>query len=80
MFALRNDWGFRLETIRSPVLFWHGADDNFSPVSHTHWMADRVRHALVRVEPDVAHFGAVAMLPDLLSWLVTRPVPTAAGA
>ena len=80
VFALRNDWGFRLETIRSPVLFWHGADDNFSPVSHTHWMADRVRHALVRVEPDVAHFGAVAMLPDLLSWLVTRPVPTAAGA
>jgi pimeloyl-ACP methyl ester carboxylesterase len=78
VFAFRDGWGFSFEDIRGPVLLWHGADDNFSPVSHTHWMAARIPQAEIHVKADSAHFGAVEILPDLLSWLVGRPMELAA--
>ncbi len=77
VFALRKNWGFELESIETPVLLWHGADDTFSPVAHTEWLASRIQHPTIRVQPDAAHFGAVEILPDLLNWLVARPVVSA---
>jgi pimeloyl-ACP methyl ester carboxylesterase len=71
--AFRKTWGFSLDDIRSPVLLWHGEEDNFSPVSHTHWLATRIPHAQVRVQPDSAHFAAFEILPTILSWLVAPP-------
>jgi pimeloyl-ACP methyl ester carboxylesterase len=67
--ALRATWGFSLESIRCPVLLWHGADDTFSPVSHARWLAERIDHAQIHVEKNAAHFTAVEILPDLFSWL-----------
>jgi pimeloyl-ACP methyl ester carboxylesterase len=67
--AFRRSWGFRLADIRQPVRFWHGAQDNFAPVSHTRWLADRVPHAEVEVQSASAHFGAMEILPAMLSWL-----------
>jgi pimeloyl-ACP methyl ester carboxylesterase len=63
-------WGFRAADISVPVLLWHGLDDIFSPVSHTHWLAGQIRHADVLIEPGAAHFGAVRVLPEVLRWLV----------
>jgi pimeloyl-ACP methyl ester carboxylesterase len=74
VFAFRGNWGFSLDAIRGQVLFWHGAEDNFSPVSHTRWMAGQVPHAQLHVQSGSAHFGAVEILPDLLQWLIGRPV------
>ncbi|GIF49519.1 alpha/beta hydrolase [Asanoa ferruginea] len=68
--ALRTQWGFRPEYIRPPVLLWHGADDNFSPASHTRWLAARIPRADVRVQAQTAHFGAMQVLPEMLAWLV----------
>jgi pimeloyl-ACP methyl ester carboxylesterase len=66
--ALRGDWGFPLESVGGPVLLWHGADDNFTPASHSRWLGSRIVHAEVRVQSDTAHFGAVEALPEILAW------------
>lgn len=76
VFALRKDWGFELDAINTPVLLWHGEEDNFSPVTHTRYLAGRIRTATVKVQAGAAHFGAVEILPDLLQWLVAAPPMT----
>jgi pimeloyl-ACP methyl ester carboxylesterase len=77
--AFRRDWQFDLAQIKSPVRFWHGADDNFAPVSHTRWMAEHTPGSEVIVESDTAHFGAMEILPSLLPWL-TDWKPALVGA
>ena len=72
--ALSSEWGFALDPITCPVLLWHGEDDTFSPVSHARWLAEKIDHAEIHVEPNAAHFKAVEILPDLLSWLAGSPV------
>jgi pimeloyl-ACP methyl ester carboxylesterase len=76
--AFRSTWGFQLADIQGPVLLWHGADDNFSPVSHARWLAERIPQAEIRVQESTAHFGAVEVLPEVLNWLVAdRPLAAA---
>ncbi|GAA0497915.1 hypothetical protein Ade02nite_53600 [Paractinoplanes deccanensis] len=67
--ATRRDWGFRLEEITQPIRLWHGAEDNCVPAAHTRWLASRIPHAEVEVESGSAHFGAMEILPEILSWL-----------
>lgn len=76
--ALRSPWGFDPAGIKAPVRLWHGADDNFSPVSHTRWFAEHIPCVELEVQPATAHFGAVEVLPRLLGWLAQpaeTPVP-----
>lgn len=68
--AFSKGWGFTLEQIDVPVLLWHGEDDVFSPVAHSRWLAERIPQATVVVEPGAAHFGALAILPGALSWVL----------
>jgi pimeloyl-ACP methyl ester carboxylesterase len=81
--ALRSEWGFTFDTIRMPTLFWHGAEDNFAPASHTRWLARQIPGAEIEVQRHTAHFGAVEVLPRILAWLTgqsSRPgVRTDAG-
>ena len=67
--AFYSPWGFDPATITVPVLLWHGASDNLSPVSHARWLADRIPSAAVVVQAGAAHFGAIDVLPDILRWL-----------
>jgi pimeloyl-ACP methyl ester carboxylesterase len=72
--AFRSPWGFELSDIRTRTLFWHGADDRFSPVEHTFWLHGQITGARSRAElhiqPEIGHFGAIEVLPDVLSWVV----------
>ncbi|HWS31792.1 MAG TPA: alpha/beta hydrolase [Actinoplanes sp.] len=79
--ALRNDWGFTLSGIAVPVLVWHGAQDNFAPASHAHWLARNIPGAVLEVQSAQAHFGAVEVLPKILTWLAggDRPETSPAG-
>jgi pimeloyl-ACP methyl ester carboxylesterase len=78
MLALRADWGFRLEHIDVPVLLWHGADDRFSPVGHTRWLAERIPGAQMEVQPGAAHFAAIQVMPRIIRWLIgAGATPTA---
>jgi pimeloyl-ACP methyl ester carboxylesterase len=67
--AFCSPWGFDPALVTVPVLLWHGASDNFSPVSHARWLADRIPSAAVVVQAGAAHFGALDVLPDILRWL-----------
>jgi pimeloyl-ACP methyl ester carboxylesterase len=69
MMALRTGWNFEFDDVRCPMLLWHGADDNFSPVSHTHWLRKRIPQAEMRIEAGAAHFGAVKVLLKIFDWL-----------
>lgn len=62
-------WGFPVEAITRPVLMWHGELDVFSPVAHTRWLAEHIPGASLVLDSKSAHFGAVAVLPQVLSWL-----------
>lgn len=67
--ALTSAWGFDPADIAVPTLLWHGEDDVFSPAGHTSWLGSRIPGALVRIQPDAAHFGALDVLPEVLLWL-----------
>ena len=67
--ALRQPWGFEPSAIKAPVMLWHGGADKFSPPSHTRWLAGWIPDARVEGHLDAAHFGAVQILPDVLSWV-----------
>ncbi|MBS2963243.1 alpha/beta hydrolase [Actinocrinis puniceicyclus] len=62
-------WGFDLSQIEAPVLLWHGTQDVFAPIGHSRWLAERIRHVAFIASHGAAHFGAVAVLPRVLSWL-----------
>jgi pimeloyl-ACP methyl ester carboxylesterase len=68
--AFCSPWGFDLADIAVPVLLWHGQDDVFSPVAHARWLAARIPSAIMSIRPATAHFGALEVVPDVLSWLI----------
>lgn len=70
--ALGNDWKFDPAKIRVPVKLWAGRDDVFSPVSHTFWLAQQIAGAEVEIANGKAHFGAVKILPKILSWVTKK--------
>jgi pimeloyl-ACP methyl ester carboxylesterase len=70
--ALITPWGFDPSEIQVPVLLWHGENDQFSPAAHTRWLARRIPGAELWVGPDAAHFGALEVIPDVLSWLIRQ--------
>jgi pimeloyl-ACP methyl ester carboxylesterase len=69
VYAFNQPWGFEIEYVQPPVLLWHGVEDNFSPVNHSRWLADRLPNAEKAFEPNMAHFGAIEILPAVLPWL-----------
>ncbi|GAA2743145.1 alpha/beta hydrolase [Kitasatospora cinereorecta] len=66
--AFISDWGFEVESIRRPVRLWHGADDQFSPVEHSRWLADHIPGAELYLEPGAAHFGAFKEMARAIRW------------
>jgi pimeloyl-ACP methyl ester carboxylesterase len=67
--AFRRPWGFDLSKVNVPVLLWHGADDVFTPIGHTYWMAKQVPGSVLEVQSGAAHFGAMEVLPRVLAWI-----------
>lgn len=70
--AFSSPWGFDVSKISVPVYLWHGGRDVFSPVSHTRWLARQIPGAHAQFPPDRAHFGALEVMPYVLSWLSGR--------
>lgn len=63
-------WGFNLSDIKVPLLLWHGQNDVFSPAAHARWLAEQIPNAIMSIRHDAAHFGALEVIPDVLSWLI----------
>jgi len=73
LLAFCAPWGFDPADIEVPTMLWHGANDTFSPVGHSRWLARRIPRSTVIVQPGTAHFGAFDVLVDMLSWLAKPP-------
>jgi pimeloyl-ACP methyl ester carboxylesterase len=69
--AFRKPWKIALSNITSRVRLWHGEDDRFAPVDHTRWLSHHIPQAQVEVQiqSGIGHFGAVEVLPEILSWV-----------
>ncbi len=66
--AFTAPWGFQVEDIAVPAWLWHGADDRFSPVEHSRWLADHIPDAQLFLEPGAAHFGALRVMTAAFKW------------
>ncbi|WP_433338784.1 alpha/beta fold hydrolase [Spirillospora sp. CA-294931] len=69
LLAFCSPWGFNPCDIAVPTMLWHGADDAFSPAGHSRWLGANIPTSTVVVESGSAHFGALDVLPDVLTWL-----------
>ncbi|MEV0969035.1 alpha/beta fold hydrolase [Microtetraspora glauca] len=73
--AFNAPWGFDPANITVPTMLWHGDEDVFSPAGHARWLGERIPGANVIIESGAAHFAALHVLPDILTWLTTSRLP-----
>jgi pimeloyl-ACP methyl ester carboxylesterase len=71
--AFAAPWGFDLAAIETPVLLWHGEHDQFVPIAHGRWLAERIPNVDARLSPDDGHLTlATRRMPEVHAWLVER--------
>ena len=64
-------WGFQLEDISVPVQVWHGAQDQFVPVAHGRWLAERIPGAEDHIYAEDGHLTLqIARIGDVHAWLL----------
>jgi len=72
-FVFLKPWGFELEDITVPVQVWHGAQDQFVPVAHGRWLAERIPNAEEHVYDEDGHLTLqIARIGDVHAWLVSH--------
>jgi pimeloyl-ACP methyl ester carboxylesterase len=70
-FAFLQPWGFELDGITVPVQVWHGAQDQFVPVAHGHWLAERIPGAESHIYDEDGHLTLqMNRVADVHAWLV----------
>lgn len=68
-----RDWGFELGAIDRPVLLLHGDDDRFVPVSHAHWLAERIPGVEARIDARDGHLTLLERrVREAHEWLLER--------
>lgn len=69
--AFVKPWGFELEEIRAPVQVWHGAQDQFVPVAHGYWLAERIPGVETHIHEEDGHLTLqLARIGDIHAWLL----------
>jgi pimeloyl-ACP methyl ester carboxylesterase len=69
--AFVRPWGFELDDIRVPVQVWHGTQDQFVPVAHGHWLAERIPGVETHIHDEDGHLTLqLARIGDVHAWLV----------
>jgi pimeloyl-ACP methyl ester carboxylesterase len=68
-----RDWGFRLEDVRVPVLWWHGDADHIVPFRHGAHAVDRLPHATLVTMEGESHLGGLGLAEEILTGLVSLP-------
>ena len=72
-FAFLAPWGFELDSIAVPVQVWHGAQDQFVPVAHGHWLAERIPGAEAHIHDEDGHLTLqMNRIGDVHAWLVSH--------
>jgi pimeloyl-ACP methyl ester carboxylesterase len=71
--AFAKPWGFDVAAIETQVLLWHGEHDNFVPIAHGRWLAERIPNVDARLSPEDGHLTlATRRIPEVHAWLVER--------
>jgi pimeloyl-ACP methyl ester carboxylesterase len=68
---LVQPWGFRLEEIGAPVMLWHGAEDNSTPVGMARAMARALPRSTLNVLPGEGHLFFLPRWRQIATALVT---------
>ena len=63
-------WGFGLEEVRRPALFWHGDADPLIPFPHAEHVVERVPGATLRRQPGLSHLAGLACAEEVLEALL----------
>lgn len=72
-FAFLEPWGFELAGIEIPVQVWHGAQDQFVPVEHGHWLAERIPGAEKHIYDEDGHLTLqINRIGDVHAWLLSH--------
>jgi pimeloyl-ACP methyl ester carboxylesterase len=71
--AFTLPWGFDIETIRVPLLLWHGDQDRFVPLAHGRWLAERIPGVEARLTAGEGHLTLFEhRVPEVHAWLLER--------
>jgi pimeloyl-ACP methyl ester carboxylesterase len=71
--AIRKPWGFALETIRTPVMLWHGRQDRFVPFQHGEWLAQQIPGVHFHLTDEDGHLTLFQRrVPAVQSWLLEQ--------
>lgn len=71
--AFLEPWGFKLESIRTPVLLHHGRQDRFVPFGHGEWLAGRIPGVQAELTDDDGHLTLTERhLGQIHTWLLER--------
>jgi len=70
--AFLRDWGFELQSLKTPVTIWQGKQDRFVPWQHGEWLGAHVGSARLQLRPEHGHLsleldGFGEVLDDLLA-------------
>jgi pimeloyl-ACP methyl ester carboxylesterase len=72
-FAFVEPWGFEVGDIDRPLLLLHGEDDRFVPVSHAHWLAERIPGVEARIDPSDGHLTLIERrMREVNAWLLSH--------
>ncbi len=66
-----RDWGFRLEDVRVPVLWFHGDADHIIPFAHGAQMVQRLPDATMTTMQGESHLGGLGLTEDILTGLLS---------
>jgi pimeloyl-ACP methyl ester carboxylesterase len=71
--AFTRPWGFELDSIRVPVLHWHGMQDKFVPPAHAVWLSQHIPGVDSRLTGEDGHLTlAEHRVPQVHDWLLER--------
>ncbi len=69
--AWLKPWGFDLESIRVPIMLWHGRHDRFVPFAHGEWLAKRIPGVEPHLSDEDGHLTlTLRRLPAIHAWLL----------
>ncbi len=64
---LARPWGFNIDKIAVPTTIWHGTADTVHPPSMARFMASRIPHATLHLEPGLATFDFLDRRDEMLA-------------
>jgi pimeloyl-ACP methyl ester carboxylesterase len=62
-------WGFDPTDIDAPIRWWHGDKDRASPISHAHYVIERLPNARLETITGAGHFMIHSRIEEILSAL-----------